>query len=119
METFLSETIFSLVLAVAIPGILFGFVSLHSDDTYINQEFYVKDIALTVNSMLSVEGKVVVNYIIPDKYDVKLEENKVNITVKSLTKSFSRFYPYIASKNFNIKLEQKNGVLILKKIEKW
>lgn len=113
-ETLLAKEIFAFVLAIAIPAILFGFIYANSNNIAFHQEVYVKDIALTINSMLSVEGKIIISYPISSKYRVELNKKEAKVIV--YVKDYLKEYPYIPSKNFDIKLERKGEVLVISKI---
>lgn len=100
-----------LVLVAISVGIIFGFLSVQSDDST-KQEFYIKDITLLVNRILSSRFKVEDVYKIPEKFSVVItdEEVKIGLEKQVLSKK------YIKNKHYKIAYERIGDELTLRRI---
>lgn len=76
MESQVLLRTFWIFLALAVVGIFFFRIeSLKSEES--NPEIYIESVSLTISRMLNTEGNVIVEYYLPEAYDIKLQDNEV------------------------------------------
>lgn len=105
--------IFNVVIAALVFGSIIYFVNSKSGPD--DPDFYVRDLALTINEMSSKKGHVKVFYHMPQEYKVGLKD--CNVILDYGLKFISKKYSYLCDPDIDIIITKEKNVLILEKEE--